>query len=387
MRRSVLIAIVVLIAASVAPCSAIAWEHVGSMKLLAPGIGWAVTGHSLLWTADGGKDWKDITPQITGDETLDGIFFLDRSKGWITINHDGAASEEEQFEVASTSDAGSTWTRAKFTLRPKDYGISAAFPLRGFAGRIAFADPLHGWLNVEFVDTPNHWWSFLLVTSDGGQTWKRAPHAPDLSDCVILLVSPSEGWLFGMDDDTGSRLYVTRDSARHWREVAPEPPALPDRQVMGLPTFDNAKHGFLQVNGVSGIDRKMSLTMVLLETVDGGRTWKPDRTVANLDEIAREQYGSSTVVGSDWIFAAAGDHRPVLTKLGAGTRIDASSNAAAADSPRYKDISQISFATRAHAWAIVGDGDLLSTTDGGATWTNITPGPKRHAVQGNGSGN
>jgi photosystem II stability/assembly factor-like uncharacterized protein len=339
MRRSVLIAIVVLTAAGVAPNSAVAWTHVASMKLLAPGVGWAQTGRGLLWTKDGGKDWKDITPQITGDETLGSIFFLDRSKGWITINHERAASEEAEFEVVSTSDTGSTWTRAKFTLRQKDYGISADFSLRGSAGRIAFADPLHGWLNVEFVESPNTWWSFLLVTSDGGRTWKRAPHAPNLSDFVILLVSPTEGWLFGMEDDASSRLYVTRDSAHHWREVAPEPPALPDRQVMGLPTFDNAKHGFLQVNGVSGIDRKMSLTMVLLETIDGGRTWKPDRTV--------------------------------------GARIDASSNAAAADTLRYKDISQISFATRAQAWAIVGDGDLLSTTDGGATWTDITPGPKR----------
>ncbi len=352
-------------------------SRVGAIKMLAPGIGWAWTGHGLLWTEDGGKDWKDITPQITGDETLNNIFFLDRSKGWITINHERAASKEVQFEVATTSDAGSTWKRAKSTIRPKDYGISSTSALSGAAGRIAFADPLHGWLNVGFGgETPNSWSSFLLLTSDGGLTWSRAIDAPELSDSEMLLRTPKEGWLYGRDYDTNSRLYVTRDGAHHWHEVAPKPAGLRDSQVIGLPTFEDGQHGFLQVNGVGQKDRELRLTMVLLETTDGGRTWKPDRTVANLDDIARNQYLSSTVVGSEWIFDASVDHRPVLTRLGAGGRIDASSDAAES-SARFKDIRQISFASSAQAWAIVGDGDLLSTTDGGTTWTDITPRPKR----------
>ncbi len=35
------------------------WE---AMKLLAPGIGWALANHHLFWTTDNGASWKDITP-------------------------------------------------------------------------------------------------------------------------------------------------------------------------------------------------------------------------------------------------------------------------------------------------------------------------------------
>ena len=90
------------------------------------------------------------------------------------------------------------------------------------------------------------------------------------------------------------------------------------------------------------------------------------------------------MVGSEWIFAAASDHVPVLTKVSAGTSIDASINAAASR-PAYKMISRMSFATPTQGWVIVGDGELMSTTDGGATWTTLTPGPQPHVIQPHGN--
>jgi photosystem II stability/assembly factor-like uncharacterized protein len=53
--------------------------------------------------------------------------------------------------------------------------------------------------------------------------------------------------------------------------------------------------------------------------------------------------------------------------------------------PRYKEISRISFANPAQGWAVVGDGYLMSTTDGGTTWTTLTPGPQSHVIQPHGS--
>ena len=145
---------------------------------------------------------------------------------------------------------------------------------------------------------------------------------------------------------------------------------------MGLPTFEDAKHGFLQVNGVPGGVQKLRLTLMLLATSDGGRTWKPDRAVANLDEISRQQYKSPAMVGSDWIFAAASDHHPVLTKVGPGATIDASSNIAAPNL-LYDAIRRISFATPAQGWAVVSNGNLMSTANGGATGPIFRPGQSR----------
>ena len=346
---------------------------VGRMKLLAPGVGWAERGGRLYWTTDNGANWKDITPRLDADEILSSIFFLNPSTGWIAINHYVPASQKPQFDLFSTADGGATWSRTTIPMRPKDYGISTEFPTRGGAETVAFADSLHGWMNVWFAgQTRMTWWGFLLLTSDGGRTWKRAADAPQLSQTEMLLLSPSEGWLYGVDLFDSPSLYVTRDGGHSWQEVAPEPAGLADGQIHGLPTFEDAEHGFLQVNGLGAGDPG-HLTIVLMATSDGGRTWKPDRTVSNLDDIARTQYESSTVVGSEWIFAASDDH-PLLTKVGPGARIDAS--ASAASRPLYKAIRRISFTTPLQAWAVVGDGYLMSTTDGGATWTKLTPGPQ-----------
>jgi photosystem II stability/assembly factor-like uncharacterized protein len=228
----------------------------------------------------------------------------------------------------------------------------------------------------------NSSWSFLLVTVDGGQTWKQASYPRGLAGADMLLVTPSDGWMLGRSSVDGEELFVTHDGTRSWQRITPAAPkeiAPADCFTLNLPTFEDAKRGFLQVNCVSKMNGKLKLHLALLRTEDGGRTWKPERMVANLDDIARTQYLSSTIVGSDWIFAAASEHHPVLTKVGPGAGIDASSNTAVSR-PLYKAIRQISFATPADGWAIVGDGDLLSTTDGGATWTKLLPGPQPHVI-------
>jgi photosystem II stability/assembly factor-like uncharacterized protein len=43
-------------------------------------------------------------------------------------------------------------------------------------------------------------------------------------------------------------------------------------------------------------------------------------------------------------------------------------------------IRQINFTSPTQGWVITSDGELRSTTDGGATWTNISSGPKPHVI-------
>jgi photosystem II stability/assembly factor-like uncharacterized protein len=267
-------------------------------------------------------------------------------------------------------------------LRPQDYGIDLDFPLRGNVGAIAFADPLHGWMNVSFAgeNMKGSAGSFLLLTADGGRTWRHAADIPEMSQPEMLLVTPGEGWLYGKGESNDLQgLYVTRDGTRSWQDVAPEPAGFEDCEVHCLPTFEDARHGFLPVKCVPTKPWEFRRTLILLATSDGGRTWKPDRTVANLPEheISHSQYSSSTVVGSDWIFAAATDEHPVLARLGPGARIDASADAPALRA-RYREIRELSFATPAQGWVIDQYGSLLGTTDGGVTWTDITPGTKAY---------
>ncbi len=90
------------------------------------------------------------------------------------------------------------------------------------------------------------------------------------------------------------------------------------------------------------------------------------------------KYLAPTVVDSSWIFVAFSDHHPILTKLGAGETIDGSVAVTAGHSS-YRASREVSFATPTQGWVIAGDGALLSTTDGGATWNDISPGsPSSH---------
>jgi photosystem II stability/assembly factor-like uncharacterized protein len=364
------------------------WDGVVTrMKLLAPGIGWADRGGRFYWTTDNGANWTDITPPNSpgSDERISDFFFLDTHRGWaLFARYD---KDQPQFELASTTDAGATWSRTQVSPLPPpaDYGNPDRSPLRGWGGKITFADSFHGWLNVTLPgETMNTWWSFLMVTSDGGRTWQQARHAPALADAHALAVSASEGWLFGFSNDAGINvLYVTRDEASSWQNItlsAPKEIAPADCYVMDTPTFEDNTHGFLQVNCSGGSGTQSKLSIVLFATEDGGRTWKPDRMVTNLDDNARNQYHSSTVVGSDWIFAASSEHHPALTKLGPGARIDATADATASR-PLYAEIDEVNFATPTQGWAIVGDGYLMSTTDRGATWTALTPGRQPHVIQ------
>ena len=361
---------------------------VESMKMLAPGIGWARSGEGIFWTENGGKNWKRVTiptsPDVQDGANASGLydfFFLDAHKGWAMLAGcavDNPKKLDLELDLLSTIDSGTNWSRTQVTAPTvRDYGNRDGLPIEGCGTNLAFADSLHGWISVTVHgETMNTWWSFLLVTSDGGKTWRQERSAPTLEYATMLLVSPSEGWLLGSSqEDPYQHLYVTRDGARSWHRVSMrEPKELSPATETGyeLPVFLDSKHGHLRVN-YSYYERGNDIgSEVLFATADSGRTWNPDRIVKNVKDGTAFRFNSSTVVDSSWIFAAVSDHHPILTKLGAGERIDGSAYASGGSS--YQAAVGLSFVTPSQGWVIVGDGNLLSTTDGGSTWTDITPG-------------
>ncbi len=381
-----------------------------SMKLLAPGVGWAERAGRLYWTNDDGASWRDITPpsslisesQVTSEsqsyENLDDVFFVDGHRGWAVFSRfDDRANPNRQpkFDLAFTSDAGATWTKTHLAVPPaadwQGHESEGDPELDKWAGQVVFADAQHGWIYIN-AGSLHSFLSLMLATSDGGRTWKQLRHAPAMVGPQAVMVTPSEGWLFGSaeslsQDGSIEGLYVTRDGGESWQLAynmedgfaAPKDIAKTDWgpatcYVMGVPKFENSKHGFLEVTCSTPKDAEDHYTKVLFATNDSGQTWKPNRIVKNLGD-SRTKYGLSTVVGSNWIFVARSDVGLVLTNVGAGASIDASADAGAAK-PRYCDIDQLSFVTPTRGWVLVSGDELQSTTDGGATWTDITPAPK-----------
>jgi photosystem II stability/assembly factor-like uncharacterized protein len=380
-----------------------------SMKLVAPGTGWAEvwinnssgTAHTLkvvYRTTDNGKHWRNITPPVNPKDDLSDLFFLDTHHGWAIFER---PEEEEQAEevaklselhltLATTVDAGATWSKTLHTMKLGNYFSKEELPTLDTVNvsRIAFVDQLHGWLQLSYFIGMHGQGSLLLTTSDGGETWRDASNYPGPSSADMLLVTPSEAWVFGTVDpnEGGNSLFVTRDDAKTWQELSAslsesDSPKewhemlvrpLGESQatncdVYDLPMFQDPSHGFFEEDCKS-YETDVARTTVLFATTDGGRTWKADRTLRNFAGSCN----SSTVVDSVWLAPVKQRGHLVLLHIKAGATLDAGKDngSNSDDSPLCG--TRLSFVTPAQGW-MVADGVLSSTIDGGRTWTTITP--------------
>ena len=389
-------------------------------QLLTPEVGWRVDRGTLYWTTDRGLHWKDITPhdprEIPPVRSLNlSAFFLNSTTGWVFFfgrpeRHAPKAAQAptpkpywseiaEDYDLAATTDGGKTWSLTRLVL-----------PTR-YPAVFAFADPAHGWMQlpieVPYGSVTDYRGAVgpqeiritgeLLVTSDGGRTWKPAPNCPAVYRGIfaslrgrLLAVTPQEAWLLTavdhghLDRRDYEGLYVTYDGARSWRRVSLKaPPGIQAGQPnYDLPIFTSSKHGF---EAVTYCDVR-NQAAVLFETDDGGNAWRPDRTLTirpdvNLPEYEDENPCSvaSTVVGDAWIVAASvPGGKPALKVLGPGQRATVGGPVTTTDfEPEFSEVPRsplrLSFVSPTHGW--MWHQGLRSTSDGGKTWTLIDPDP------------
>jgi photosystem II stability/assembly factor-like uncharacterized protein len=332
-------------------------------KLLTSTTGWAATDRMLLWTTDGGAHWKDITPsnphhsqRDRQHDDLASIFFLDANTGWVLFSYQsGPESDDWAFDVSSTVDAGESWSTTHVTAADVDQEALSG------SGDIAFADSLHGWVNLALKSSAAFNSGDVLSTLDGGRTWKALKNGPGLSGPILLLPN-GNGWLVGQDD---SELYATHDGGSSFQEVslpAPEEIAPAGRPAYDLPIFEDNLHGHVAVT-YSGNSQAAA---VLFATEDGGLTWKADGILTNVDGASIGQMVTSTVADSTWIIPVTLKRsQPTLIQIPHGGRVVADGKTGKLGN------TTISFFSPTRGWVWLTG--LLSTTDGGATWRTITP--------------
>ena len=333
-----------------------------SAQLFGREVGWAATDSQLFWTTSGGREWKEITPKTATAEQIASVDFLDSTRGLVLLSIWDATSGNPRFDLASTLNSGDDWsiTHLKLPVDPEQYALSTA-------GRLDFLDSLHGYMNLDMVSSANFRQGILLVTEDGGKTWNWAPRSPGVAGS-IHFVNGKDGWLAGGPGD--EHLYATHDGSRTWQEVSLTPPAQVSPEATAtydVPVFSDDRHGLIGVTYSS--DR--ASTLVSFATEDGGRTWKPQRVLADVGPGRLP----TAMADSHLITATVSDRTLALTPLIPGTTT--SSKRSEAVSPK-SSILQLSFADSDRGWAVVADARLqttrlLSTRDGGATWADITP--------------
>jgi photosystem II stability/assembly factor-like uncharacterized protein len=220
-------------------------------------------GDGLYATSDGGRAWHRV-PLPPGERFGLGAHFLTPSVGWyldLAVYQDLA---QQPTAMWWTSDQGASWS--ELWRVDSQHPESGGVPLNGIKYVLGFRDASTGWLGVRQSTS-----SRLPVTGDGGHVWSPVDlplnEPADLTSLellsdgsAVLLARTSTAWLAlpsrdggrtweegrsvpiatapsgagqdrpsFMDHDhwavaNGSRLHVTSDAGRTWRDVSPARP-------------------------------------------------------------------------------------------------------------------------------------------------------------------
>jgi len=347
------------------------WAQTGSeahtivqdMRMVSAGSGWALAGHRLFWTLDNGQNWDDITPG-NGLRPVSKVFFLDAKTGWAVLpGSDGARSS---ITVASTRNGGATWENAQVALDSVAQGRQL-----GDVASIYFTGAQQGWIILHLNSSSNFSIGAALHTTDGGLTWTALPSPPAAGN--IAFITPTDGWLLG--GPSQDRLWSTRNGGQSWQPATvPSPDGCTGSvSIQSLPFFTGTSDGRITAATVAP-DGNCVIGYV---TADGGQSWQPQRVNRNSAAIhaAIAPTGTQTsyiyATGSTVFLEQDGVRRQGTLPIGLQSNgsithaefVDASTGW----------LSYSSGACQKSKAACSQQSELLTTVDGGKTFTTITP--------------
>ena len=288
-----------------------AWLH--AVQFLDQNHGWvAGSGGTLLETNDGGATWKRISA-LTKD-TLRDICFVDDHTGWLIAERDVyklKTNDEARSYLLRTDDGGLTW-------RP--IYLDGA-EVNALLVRVIFADPSNGWV---FGET-----GVIFATSDGGAHWTR--QSPPTQHLLLggAYFDSSRLWLVG----AGATIIHTHNSGVTWQTAT---------------VRDNLKFRFHSTSFVS--DRQgwaVGSAGRIFATIDGGRTWFPQRSNVEADLLDVKFINPS----EGW---AAGADGTLLRTVNGGRHWFAETSGVS------HVLTRIHFVDRNHGWAVGFGGTILT---------------------------
>ena len=226
-------------------------------------VAWASGTHgTYLRSLDSGATWQ--AAQVPGAESLD---FRDVEAFSADVAYLLAAGPGEQSRIYKTTDGGKTWALQFTNREPKGFYDCMAFWNRERG--IAVGDPVDG----KFE---------LIVTNDGGASWKAIPKgkldpptaiggegAFAASGTCIATEGNSNVWF--ATGGTTARIFHSTDAGRSW--VWSPSPIVHGEASSGIFSiaFRDAKHGVI-VGGDYKQPEKDGPNLAF--TNDGGRTWR-----------------------------------------------------------------------------------------------------------------
>jgi photosystem II stability/assembly factor-like uncharacterized protein len=265
-------------------------------------------------------------------DNLYGVKVLGRDDAWAVGNFGS---------IYHTTDGGRSW-------EAHDSGTKA--PLFG----VDFADARHGWAVGKSA--------LVLATQDGGQTWalQKTPIPPEKHLFNVHALDARTAWAIG---DWGA-IASTRDGGTTWEDHS-----LGDDVVLYDLSFPDPQHGFIV--GEFG---------TLLASEDGGATWEKrdvgtDQTLFGVT-FTTPQAGWAVGIDGLILRTTDGGHKWALQHGRA--RAEALEDLGFLETLKNPGLYTVQVAGR--YGVVAGDtGVLLTTADGGETWTQ-RPLPERQKL-------
>jgi photosystem II stability/assembly factor-like uncharacterized protein len=241
--------------------------------------GWLglIGGKGGVWsTTDGGATWKDNnktlseTDQEHGEPYLHSVrkvCFVSSKKGWTC----GEAEDKGKLGLYKSLDGGSNWRREPVNIfydstiiYDEDIDHLHYIPSQPDLRNLFFVDSLTGWAVGDRL---------FIYTRNGGKTWTRDTSRKYDNLENIFFLDRKNGWI-----SEGSQLLSTNDAGISYKVIYEDTSYLPVTSVL----FIDKNRGFIGAGRDPWIEMDGSLVEegigYLLETADGGKTWKIDLT-------------------------------------------------------------------------------------------------------------
>ena len=257
---------------------------------------------------------------------LRSIYFLDEDRGWIAGSRG---------TLLTTRDGGKTWRLEKRFVDDNIYDVF-------------FADERNGWIlcgrDVYTLGVRSP--SYLLRTSDGGDTWEKF-ELKDNKERLVRLVLRKD--MYGFAIGEAGSIWQLGDDPKTWRKL-------------------ESSTEFLLMDGWLKDDRNALLVGgggVLLGTSNAGEDWDLAYSQTTLDGKLNSVFFVDQKLG--WIVGAGG---AIYTTKSGGRSWTKQST------PTTSNLSDVFFVDGRRGVAVGDNGVALQTSNAGETWHRTETGVK-----------
>jgi len=218
---------------------------------------------------------------------------------------------------------------------------------------VSFSDVDHG-IAVGSYGT-------VISTANGGATWTPLFVDVDVQFRNVLMTGQTTAYAIGTRyfdvDNTTGYIYKTTDGGATWKQLSITSPGL-----YGI-SFIDSQNGW--VSGFQG---------VIFKTTNGGTTWTAENSNTTATQVAQLSFADAThgiAVGYPGVAGVPGNPTSgfILTTSDGGATWTKTSEPNGMDG--------VWMADREHAMAVGWNGTMMETSDGGATWTTKSLGSLR----------